>query len=99
MFYNGRMARIGVRELNQRTSQVLDRVREGEVMEITDRGVLVAELRPVGRDRSALARLIADGVVVAPTVDPAVIDSMPAGPADDVNVADLLAADRAEERW
>lgn len=99
MFYNGRMARIGVRELNQRTSQVLDRVREGEVMEITDRGVLVAELRPVGQDRSALAGLIADGLVIAPTVDPAVIAAMPSAPADGVNVADLLAADRAEERW
>lgn len=99
MFYTDFMARIGVRELNQRTSQVLDRVREGEVMEITDRGVLIAELRPVGHDRPALARLIGEGLVIAPTVDPVVIDSLPAAPADNVNVADLLAADRAEERW
>jgi prevent-host-death family protein len=99
MFYNESMARIGVRELNQQTSQVLERVRAGEVMEITDRGVLVAELRPVGQDRSALARLIADGLVIAPTVDPAVVASLPEGPADGVNVAELLVADRAEERW
>lgn len=99
MFYNDLMARIGVRELNQQTSQVLERVRAGEVIEITDRGALIAELRPVGQGRSSLARLIADGLVIAPTVDPAVIASMAATPLDGVNVADLLAEDRAEERW
>ena len=44
MFYTDHMASIGIRELNQQTSQVLDRVRAGETIEITDRGVPVAEI-------------------------------------------------------
>src|SRR3954447_23882439 len=38
-FYIGGMGRIGVRELNQNTSQVLARVRHGETLEVTERGV------------------------------------------------------------
>jgi prevent-host-death family protein len=93
------MPQIGVRELNQKTSQVLDRVRAGETLEITDRGIPVAEIRPVSGARSGLARLIAEGRLAPATVDPAIIDSIPMEPRDDVNVAELLAADREEERW
>jgi len=93
------MPQIGVRELNQQTSQVLDRVRAGETLEITDRGIPVAEIRPVSGARSGLARLIAEGRLIPATVDPAVVQSMAMTPQDEVNVADLLAADREEERW
>jgi prevent-host-death family protein len=99
MFYNGLMVRIGVRELNQQTSQIIDRVRAGESMEITDRGVPVAEIRPIEGSRSVLARLMAEGRLNPPTVDPALVLSLPMTPTDDVNVAELLAADRDEERW
>jgi prevent-host-death family protein len=99
MFYTEVMARIGVRELNQQTSQILDRVRAGETIEITDRGIPIAEIRPIGGQRSGLARLIAEGRLAAATVDPAIVQSMSMVPQDDVNVADLLAADREEERW
>jgi prevent-host-death family protein len=100
MFYTDLMAaRIGVRELNQQTSQVLDRVRAGEVVEITDRGVPVAEIRPVGRERSALARMESEGQLNPPTIDAGVLQTLSLRPVDDVNVADLLAADREEERW
>ena len=61
MFYTDHMASIGIRELNQQTSQVLDRVRAGETIEITDRGVPVAEIRPVTNARAVLARLAAEG--------------------------------------
>lgn len=44
------MASIGVRELRQRTSEVLERVREhGEEIEVTFRGRVVARLVPVRR--------------------------------------------------
>lgn len=99
MFYNVFMTQIGVRELNQHTSQVLDRVRAGEEIEITDRGVPIAELRPIRGTRAALARLAAEGRLAPPTVDPAVLNTLPMVPADDINVADLLAADREAERW
>ena len=61
MSYPDFMAAVGIRELNQQTSQILDRVRAGETIEITDRGVPVAEIRPVGREQSVLARLVAEG--------------------------------------
>ncbi len=99
MFYTDLMASIGIRELNQQTSQVLDRVRAGETIEITDRGVPVAELRPVSRERSVLARLAAEGRLTPATIDPAVLAVRPKKPMDGVNVADLLAADREQERW
>ena len=99
MFYNVVMTQIGIRELNQRTSQVLDRVQAGEEIEITDRGVPIAELRPVRGARAGLARLVAAGRLSPATVDPAILDSLTAAPADGVNVADLLAADREAERW
>jgi len=99
MFYTDLMATIGIRELNQQTSQVLDRVRAGETIDITDRGVTFAEIRPVGRERSVLARLVAEGRLTPATIDPAVLGVLPKKPMDGVNVADLLAADREQERW
>ena len=61
------MERIGVRELNQNTSQVLARVSGGETVEITDRGRPIARLVPVSDDRSTLAKLVAAGRAVSPT--------------------------------
>src|SRR6476660_96654 len=92
------MERIGIRELNQNTSQVLARVSGGETVEITYRGRPVARLVPVGNDRSTLARLVATGRAVAPTGS----GSVPLPPklgAENVNVADTLAAMREDERW
>ena len=41
------MASVGVRELRQRASELLRRVAQGEVIEITDRGRPVAKLGPL----------------------------------------------------
>jgi prevent-host-death family protein len=98
MFYNELMAQIGIRELNQRTSQVLDRVRAGEIIEVTDRGEPVAEIRPISAQRAGLARLVAEGRVVPAAVDAAVVSALPMDQRDTVNVADWLAADREQER-
>jgi prevent-host-death family protein len=99
MFYHAGVERIGVRELNQQTSQVLERVRAGETIEITDRGMPVAEIRPVSGPRATVARLVASGRLAPATVDQAVISSLPMEPVDHVNVAELLASDREDERW
>src|ERR1700729_4443343 len=99
MFYTDHMASIGIRELNQQTSQVLDRVRAGETIEITDRGVPVAEIRPVTNGRAVLARLAAEGRLIPATIDPAALQAMPRDPLDGVNVADWLAAGRPQGRW
>ena len=99
MSYTDFMAAVGIRELNQQTSQILDRVRAGETIEITDRGVPVAEIRPVGREQSVLARLVAEGRLTPATIDPAVLHVLPKDELDGVSVADWLARDREQERW
>jgi prevent-host-death family protein len=88
----------GVRELNQRTRQVLDRVKGGETVEITNRGHPIARLVPVGDDRLTLAKLVAAGRAVAPAGSGPVPLPPKLGD-DDVEVAAALAEMREEERW
>ncbi|MEU7590158.1 type II toxin-antitoxin system prevent-host-death family antitoxin [Micromonospora sp. NPDC049230] len=92
------MERIGVRELNQNTSQVLARVSGGETVEITDRGHPIARLVPVSDDRSVLAKLVAAGRAVAPTGS-GPVPLPPKLGAEHVDVAAALAELRDEERW
>ncbi len=42
------MKRVGLRELKNRLSEYVRLVRAGEVVQVTDRGEVVAELRPPG---------------------------------------------------
>src|SRR5215210_4287163 len=53
--------RIGIRELRQHASRYLARVKAGETVEVTDRGVLVALLVPPVPGRSAREQLIVSG--------------------------------------
>jgi prevent-host-death family protein len=92
------MESIGVRELNQNTSQVLARVSGGETVEITDRGHPIARLVPVGDERSALAKLVAAGRAVAPN-DAGPVPLPPKLGDQHVDVASTLAEMRDEERW
>jgi prevent-host-death family protein len=59
------MERIGVRELRQHASRYLARVANGEKIEVTDRGRLVALISPVHADR--WEQLIASGQVIPAT--------------------------------
>jgi prevent-host-death family protein len=99
LYYTEEMASVGIRELNQQTSQIMDRVRAGETIEITDRGVPVAEIRPLSEDQSVLAQLAAEGLVIPATLDPSILKLLPKGEPDGINVADWLAADREQERF
>ena len=63
------MERIGVRELRQHASRWLRRVAEGEIFEITVRGVPVARLSPVAPPGSVLERLAVEGLVELATED------------------------------
>lgn len=53
------MSEVPVRVLNQETAKVLARVKQGEEIEITERGVVVARLVPA--QPSAATHLIATG--------------------------------------
>lgn len=52
---------IGVRELRQNASRYLELVKDGETIEVTERGTLVALLVPPSPARLARDRLLADG--------------------------------------
>ena len=54
------MQQVGVRELKQNASAVLRRVKEGETIEVTERGRRVARLTPI-REGNRLDQLIAEG--------------------------------------
>jgi prevent-host-death family protein len=58
------MLRIGVRELRQHASRYLARVKAGETVEVTERGVLVARLVPPRSSESARDRLVAAGRLI-----------------------------------
>lgn len=88
------MERIGVRELRQHASRYLQRVADGEVLEVTDRGRAVARLVPIAAD--AWDDLVSTGRISlaydsADVIDEAPGDYLVAGSA-------ILSAMRAEER-
>ena len=98
MSYNGWVKQIGIRELNQHASRVIDRVRNGEVIEVTDRGRPVARVVPVTDTPGLLGRLVQEGRAVPP----AEIGKIPVPPvaADaERSAADEVAEGRLQERW
>ncbi len=59
-----RRSRVGVRELRQNLSVHLRRVKAGQVLEVTERGVPVAQLTPLPRSSDPLGRLEAAGLLI-----------------------------------
>jgi prevent-host-death family protein len=82
--------RIGMRELSQRTARVLALVRNGETIEVTDRGRIVARIVPAADDR--YDQLVAAGVI-RPARRPFDVANLPEpGPGDtDRSSGDWLA--------
>ena len=71
---------VGVRELRQNLSVYLDRVKDGETLEVTERGVPVAVLRPrLQAAVSIIDRMIAEGRARPAAVDHRRIAPAPAG--------------------
>lgn len=93
------MKAVAVKELESRLSPYLREVKNGEVVLVTDRGVVVAELRQpstgaaLGAHDQALERLSAEGVLV-PSLpqDPRAYRASPL--ARPVRSGDLLDAER-----
>ncbi|MGH8775279.1 MAG: type II toxin-antitoxin system Phd/YefM family antitoxin [Jiangellaceae bacterium] len=87
------MESIGVRELRQHASRYLDRVKAGESIEVTERGMPVAVLVPIPRDEMR-ERLVQDGRLLparGPRVLPELVET--SGPST-AEVLDELRADR-----
>ena len=61
--------RVGVRELRQNLSVYLDRVKAGQVLEVTERGHGVALFTPLPGPTTALEQLVAAGRATAAAGD------------------------------
>jgi prevent-host-death family protein len=57
----GGLMEVGIRQLRGHLSEYLDRVRAGEEVTVTDRGVAIAVIAPLGERR--LDRLVKEGLV------------------------------------
>lgn len=90
------MAEVPVRELNQNTAGVLARVKRGEEVNITERGVVVARIVPA--TDHPLAEMISSGKLhPATSSGPA---PRPAGPIrTDAEAGQLLREARDAERY
>ena len=60
------MDSIGVRELRQNASKYLDRVKRGESIEVTERGVPIAVLGPVPVVKKTGAELLIEQGILVP---------------------------------
>jgi prevent-host-death family protein len=89
--------RVGVRELRQNLSVYLDRVKDGETLEVTEHGQPVARLTPLtAAHASSLDRLLADGLAISA---PGSLASLPPPLADSPrSLSTALEAQREEER-
>ena len=63
MCYMSRPERVGVRELRQNLSVYLRRVKDGETLEVTERGEPVARLVPPSTGDEWWDRMIAEGKI------------------------------------
>lgn len=88
-----------MRELNQQPSRVIALVKNGETVEITERGRPVARVMPVPSHSDLLGRLVREGRAVAPSVADGPIPVPPVLGDPGRSVAAELAASRALERW
>ena len=67
---------VGVRELRQSASQILDQVKAGAIIEITEHGVPVARLVPIARSR--YQEYLAAGLII-PARNPNRVFEVPKG--------------------
>lgn len=108
-YYHGSMAAsplpagdaVTVTELNQQTTSVLRRVKEGRVLPITERGKVIAFLTPpppTVTGNPTIDRWIAEGRLVPQAVPGSVLDLLPLPESDGGSLADAVVAEREAER-
>ena len=95
------MLSVGLRELKNRLAEYIRRVRSGEHVLITDRGAVVAELRPPGQgvdtSHPGLIALAHSGqATLGGDNDPTLYPTLPSL-APDGTAARLIARERAEK--
>ena len=93
--------RIGIRELRQHASVYVDLAEKGVIVDITNRGRLVARLVPAGEPGSPLERLIAAGIIreAEESGDLLEIEPAPPVPPGHPTASEILIQMREEERY
>ena len=87
---------VGIRDLKQNASAVVARVRAGDSLLVTDRGVPVARIIPIGE--LTLDDRVAMGLATAPTVSlHELLESLPREPAT-TRLSDILDELRDDNR-
>jgi prevent-host-death family protein len=88
---------VGVRELRQSASQILDQVKEGISVEITEHGVPVAHIVPI--TRSLYEEYLENGRII-PARNPDRVFTMPAGKiAKGKQLSEILIDERRSARF
>ena len=88
---------VGVRELRQSASQILDQVKEGISVEITEHGVPVAHIVPI--TRSLYEEYLENGRII-PARNPNRVFTMPAGKiTKGKQLSDILIDERRSARF
>jgi prevent-host-death family protein len=87
---------IGIRELKNRLSEVIRRIREGETMTITDRGHPVAVLMPIeDKSQDEILRMLVKTGKIAWSGEQGNPAGCPGGPRfDDSPASDCVVEDR-----
>ncbi len=89
------MERIGLRELRQHASRYIARVARGEIVEVTQRGRLVARIVPARPD--TWEEMIARGDIIPPESAGDLEDIVPIDCG--VNLSEVLQQMREDERY
>ncbi len=97
----GATRRIGIRELRQHASLYVDLAEKGYIVDITNRGHLVARLVPAKEPESALERLIAAGIIEPAEEEGDLLDIVPGPPVPpgQPTASEILLQMREEERY
>ncbi len=90
---------VGVRELRQNLSVYLDRVKQGEALQVTEHGHVVAVLRPVPPNASRIDILIAQGLVTPATRSLRDLPPPRKAPPGTPSMSEILDEMRNEERY
>jgi prevent-host-death family protein len=72
------MRSIGIRELRQHASKYLKLVKQGESIEITERGEPIAMISPIPKKESVLERLRREGRLIPAKKPGSILDIEPA---------------------
>jgi len=91
---------VSVTELNQQTTSVLRRVKNGESVPITERGKVVAYLTPPPPTHTGdplIDQWIAEGRIIPAEVPGGIADLLPRPNPDGFSLSDAIIADREKE--